>query len=190
MICKFETSRFRLIIYRKMKSKHWRQIKEYLNNLENDTGLLQNTLCAIYLIETTARPLYARFAEYVVMTCRMLLCFLIKIPLPSYTIGQFQIGIPYILQYAGKDIYEHVDRIRKITFRDMIAVWKSATWKMQVELAVYRLNPITRRAKNIYHVAEEDHDYRAYVYIGEQYNGKYSYGLFLQEIADYLNLMM
>ena len=179
-----------MVVYKKIQSKHWSQIKGFLNQIECEMELLQNSLCAIYLIETTARPLYARVAEYVAVTCRMILCFISKIPCPSYTIGKFQIGIPYILQYAGKDIYEHVDRIRQITLRDLLTVWKSIGWKMQVKLAVYRLKPITRRAKKIYHVSEEDCDYRAYVYIGEQYNGQYSYGLFMQEIADYLNLMM
>lgn len=189
MICKVQTRQFRRIVNKKMQSEKWKSIREALNIVEAQHGLLSNTLCAIYLIETTARPLYARWAEYVIMTLRMMLCFLIKCPCPSYTIGKFQIGIPYILQYAGKDIYEHVDRIWKINFRDMIAIWKSIAWEAQVKLAVYRLKPITRRAKKIYHISENDCDYRAYVYIGEQYNGQYSYGLFMQEIVDYLNLM-
>lgn len=190
MICKIQTRRFRKAVNKKVHAEKWQRIRYVLNKAESQSGLLQNTLCAIYLIETTARPLYARLAEYIVAICRMILCFIIKLPCPSYTIGKFQIGIPYILQYAGKDIYEHVDRIRQITLRDMLAVWKSIFWEMQVKLAVYRLIPITRRAKKVYNVAEGDYDYRAYVYIGEQYNGQYSYGLFMQEIADYLNLMM
>lgn len=190
MICKIQTRQFRRIVRKKVCSEKWQRIQATLNDAEIQNGLLPNSLYAIYLIETTARPLYARLAEYIVTTCRMLLCYLIKLPLPSYTIGRFQIGIPYILQYKGKNIYEHVDRIKQINLRDMVAVWKSASWEMQIKLAIYRLQPITRRAKRIYHIAEERCDYRAYVYIGEQYNGQYSYGLFVQEIADYLNLMM
>lgn len=190
MICKIQTRRFRWLVNKKVQTEKWQRIKSVLNKVETQVGLLQNTLCAIYLIETTARPLHARLVEYLMTTCRMLLCFLIKLPLPSYTIGRFQIGLPYILKYAGRDVYEHVDRIREIELRDIVTVWKAIRWEMQVKLAVYRLIPITRRAKKIYHVGECENDYRAYVYIGEQYNGQYSYGLFMQEIADYLNLMM
>lgn len=152
-----------------------------LQSISKDMDLPSNLLVGIYLIETYYRPWYIRNIEFIVTIFGMIKTSMLKKPFKNYTIGRCQIGISYILKFNGKDIYKHVRKINSIKTNDFICVINSMHYRTNFYIC-------GKMVKNHYEKSKNVGDYNLMLrHIGQAYNGRYSYGLLLEEVVSYLD---
>ena len=156
---------------------------EDLQNAERKNGFPANLLVGIYLIESGARPLPARAVEYLCVLVGIVGQILFHKPVKSYTIGKYQLGLPEMLNYIGVNTYAHSPFV-SIPIRKIPALLKSLQKSEQVKIFAGEVLRFYKKAINIY--GEQDVD-KICIYIGEQYNGRYSYGLLLGSIVSELS---
>jgi len=174
-------NKYRKICDERRISSHQKYI-QHLNGLSIKYGVPKNILIGIYFIETSFRPLYFRICEYIFVILGVLLNFAFKVPLKNYTIGRCQIGISSILIFSGKDIYKHSRYIKKVSKSDFLNIVKAMHYKRNLEISaliVRRLYVKSFKTANNYN--------NQLRHIGENYNGRYSYGLLLDEIVSCLD---
>ena len=142
-------------------------------------GIDSNVLLGIYAIETFYRPFYFRLAEYFLVVTGCFSCLLLKRPLKNFTIGKCQLGLATILNYYGYDYYQHSQYICIKSFAELSKLMSIISTDKCIEVLAYKLKSITDRASRIYPNGNRD----SFRYIGEQFNGRYSYGMLFSEVC-------
>lgn len=141
-----------------------------------------NMLLSIFAIETFYRPFYFRAVEYFLVIAGCLGCLLLKRPVKNFTIGKCQLGLTTILNYYGFDYYPHSRYICIKSFAEIFKLMSVISTDKCIEILAYKLKSITDKARNIYPITNSNY----LRYIGEQFNGRYSYGMLFSEVCHQL----
>ena len=160
------------------KSKTWSSVKSLCVKFGTDYGVNPDVLLSIFTIETFYRPLVMQVVEYCVVLLGCMRCLLLKIPTKNRTIGSCQLGLATILNFYGGNHYQHSQKILISSFSEVRQIFSVLSKERAIEILAYRLQPITHRAICIYPNLRENR----IRYIGEQFNGRYSYGMLLTEV--------
>lgn len=146
-----------------------------------DNIIFNNILASIYFIETLCRPFYFRISEYLALVICLLLNIIFKKPIRNFTIGKCQLGLTTILNYYGSQHYIHLDYIKRIKVNEAIYILRIIMSDEYYRIFADKIRPIFNRANNIYGKSDLKNTTQ---YIGQQYNGKYTYGLFLTYVFE------
>lgn len=157
--------------------RHKKHIK-YLRSLSEEYNMPKNLLAGIYLIETNFRPWYFRIGEYTFVILGAFLNMIFKIPLKNYTIGKCQIGISSILNFYGRNIYKHTRYIEHISKEDFLNIVNAMFDKKNFEICAKMVNGFYKRSLN----TANNYNFQLR-HVGEEFNGRYSYGLLLEEVV-------
>lgn len=160
------------------ESKTWVSVKNLCIKFGSEYGINSDVLLSIFTIETFYRPLWMRVVEYCVVLGSCVRCLLLKIPVKNRTIGRCQLGLATILNFYGGNHYQHSHNISISSFSEVRQIFSVMSKERTIEILAYRLQPITHRAVSIYPDLRENR----IRYIGEQFNGRYSYGMLLTEV--------
>lgn len=160
------------------KGKTWLSTKNLCIKFGEEHETNPNVLLSIFTIETFYRPLWMRIAEYCMVFFGCIRCLLLRIPMKNRTIGRCQLGLATILNYYGGNYYQHSHDILISSISEMCRIYSVLSKERVIEILAYRLQPISRRAICIYPDVRE----KRIRYIGEQFNGQYSYGMLLAEV--------
>ena len=143
-------------------------------------GINSHLLISVFVIETYYRPRWQRIIEYFVVFIGCIRCLLFNAPIKNYTIGKCQLGLSTILNFYGSNYYQHARTIIISSFAEMQQLLTSCTTEKSIEILAFRLKPLVIKAKKIY----PDNNKSRLRYIGEQYNGRFSYGLLLTTVFE------
>lgn len=165
-------------------SKRFRDFLSACNRVAHDKDLVQ-CMAAIYAIESYFRPTMFRVGEYCIVILSGLASIFLGTPLKNYTIGVCQLGLATICNYYGANYYQHQAQIRFKSLKNLFDVLSVISQAQSARILLYRLSPMLIRAQNIY---PKDTDQQL-CYIGEQFNGRFSYGLMLCEVRKELNIL-
>ncbi len=168
----------------KKRIVHFKKPIYILQVLEKEYELPKGLLVSILLIETKCRPLYFRIAEYIAMLIDVIINRIINRPIKNYTVGKCQLGVASILNYLGDNIYPYVEYIPRLNKNQAILLMKALFSDEYYKILAYKIKPIYNRAINIYSPLDLKN---VICFIGEQYNGKYTYGLLLSTIVEEYN---
>ncbi|MBE7031948.1 MAG: hypothetical protein E7401_03180 [Ruminococcaceae bacterium] len=158
-----------------LKKKYGDFLRQQCDNYE-----IPYKICSgIIQIETTYRKRYFRICEYVVLMISIVLNLLLKRPIKNYTIGICQVGISTILSYYGKNTYQHLEKINRLSFCDAYNIMKAIYYKNNILVFCYRISCIC--GKSYFEKYSESQQAQI---VGEEYNGKYLYGLRLQALVE------
>ena len=162
----------------RVKSKTWASAKKLCIQFGDEYGTNPNVLLSIFAIETFYRPLWMRLIEYCVVFGGCIRSLLLKIPTKNRTIGRCQLGLATILNFYGSNHYQHSHGILISSIYEMRQIFSVLSKEQSIKILAYRLQPIAHRAVCIYPDLQE----KQIRYIGEQFNGRYSYGMLLTEV--------
>lgn len=137
-------------------------------------------LLSIYIVETHFRKMMYRQGEYIIAFASAIVSVLFKRPMKNYTIGKCQLGIATICNYYGGCYYQHQRYILIRGIKALGNIFSITILENTVKILNYRVLPIIKRAEKIY---PDNIELQMY-YIGEQFNGRYSYGLLLYEVFE------
>ena len=160
------------------EGKTWPLTKKLCIKFGDVYGINSNVLLSIFTIETFYRPLWMRLGEYCVVFFGCIRCLLLKIPMKNRTIGRCQLGLATILNFYGGTHYQHSHGILISSVSEVRQIFSVLSKERAIEILAYRLQPISHRAICIYPELRENR----IRYIGEQFNGRYSYGMLLTEV--------
>lgn len=167
------------------------KIEEYIKNVPNISVMkIINyysekynvpfyVLLGIFIIESTNRTLLFRFIEYIVATICGLLSLLLKKPIKNYTVGVCQVGIGNIL-YLNSNRDNRYDGSLSIKnyneFKIVIMAFKKNN---NIMIAAMLIKEFLNESKDL----NSDRQIR---YVGQKYNGKIEYGIFLSKLVQAL----
>lgn len=137
---------------------------------------------SIYVIESFYRPVLFRMVEYAAVLGGGAISLAFNRAIKNYTIGVCQLGLSTILNYYGGDYYQHSKELQISNIRCFSKLLSVISLKTSIKILEYRIEPILQRAQNIYPNSKENQ----ICYIGEQFNGRYSYGLMLNSVYEVL----
>ncbi len=160
-----------------------KELQPIFDQLTTEYNLPRGLLRTITRIEQAARPRYARIAEYSVLFLAFVRNKVFRVPIKNYTLGKCQLGISTILNYYNYGLYQHLKHIQTLSIKQILIIYSSAMSVKQYCILAKHLAPINERACNIYPDSSNENDLASrYIYIGEEFNGRYSYGLRLAEL--------
>ena len=160
------------------EGRAWASTKKSCIKFGNEYGVNPNVLLSIFTIESFYRPLWMRLVEYGVVFFGCIRCLLLKIPMKNRTIGKCQLGLATILNFYGSNHYQHSHSVLISSISEVCQIFSVTSKERAIEILAYRIQPITLRAVCIYPNLRENR----IRYIGEQFNGRYSYGMLLTEV--------
>jgi hypothetical protein len=135
-------------------------------------------LMSIFLIETHFRPFYKRILEYLFFLISYMVNFLVKKPIPNFTLGEFQIGITSILFYRNlKKCKIHDRKIAKLDFHETIKILSDCRFENNLRLSCEIISSIKFNIEKKWGKKESNIGR-----IGEVYNGSISYGVLLLKL--------
>lgn len=154
------------------------RIKRYSSYCKSGPDFQKRILTGILLIETFYRPFYYRIGEYSITLISCCWSLLFKKNIKSYTIGIGQIGIARILNLCEYefDPRQHYVQIRSLA--QLICVISTLRRSKMVRLLEQYISQLITHAKETIPNNKEEQ----ILYVGELYNGRYSYGLLLVEV--------
>lgn len=161
-----------------VESKTWISTRSLCIKYGNEYGINPSVLLSIFTVETFYRPVWMRVIEYCAVFFGCIRCLLLKIPMKNRTIGRCQLGLATILNFYEGNQYQHSYSISISSISEIRQIFSVISKERAIEILAYRLQPITRRAICIYPDVQE----KRIRYIGEQFNGRYSYGMLLTEV--------
>lgn len=141
-------------------------------------------LLGIYTMESFFRPLPYRIAEYGMLLAEGLLCPLRGGRVRNYTIGPCQLGLSTLLRYQGYSVELHCKRVPIPTIGAFLSLYRASGTAYSAEVLAYRLKAAMEQAKQQY-PGRFDLQCR---FVGEEFNGRYSYGLMLEQVCAYVTL--
>lgn len=154
------------------------RIERYAKLCKNGSDFQRKVFTAVLLIESFYRPFYYRMGEYCFSVASCIYSLLLKKQVKAYTVGIGQIGIARILNYGGYkvDPFQHYVSINSVgQLMCVIASFRRSEMIKIIEQYIFQL--VTRAQETFPHDVDEQVQY-----IGELYNGRYSYGLQLVEV--------
>lgn len=160
------------------ESNTWASTRNLCIKYGNEYRVNPCVLLSVFLIETFYRPLWMRIAEYSVVFWGCVGCLLLKRPIKNYTIGKCQLGLATILNFYGGNHYQHSHKILISSVSEIRQIFSVISEENSIKILAYRLQPITHKAMRIYPNLRKNR----IRYIGEQFNGRYSYGMLLNEV--------
>lgn len=160
------------------ESKAWTSAKRFCIKYGNEYGVNSDILLSIFTIETFYRTFWMRVAEYSVVFWGCIRCLLLKKPIKNYTIGKCQLGLATILNFYGGNYYRHSQNILISSISEIKQIFSVISEEKAIKILAYQLQPIAHKAIRIY----PDLRKNRIRYIGEQFNGRYSYGMLLTEV--------
>lgn len=165
-------------IVRHRSSGRIRRFIRICNESFEDSDL---ALCmtSIFTIESYFRPFLFRLAEYGIVLITGTVSAVFGSSMRNYTIGPCQLGLATICNYYGAQYYQHQPRIKLKNIKCLFQLLSVAFLSSSAKILYYRIFPLFCRAQKIY----PDDKERQMYYIGEQYNGRFSYGLMLYEVS-------
>lgn len=167
------------ILSKKNIKKNSKEIAFIFNQeIEDDLKLI---IIGILLIETYYRNKFVRIIEYVVTVFNCITNLAFNIPLKNYTVGKFQIGLTYILNYSNRSFFEHLIHINHINLKDLGVILEAFTFEKNYEVTLCRV----RKIYIDFRYLNVENLYRR---IGEKYNGEYEYGILLEIITNKLKI--
>jgi hypothetical protein len=153
-----------------------------LQHIENVAALSKfpsELLLGIYILETTYRKWYHRWAENTLTIISVLLNIITKRKVKNYTIGRCQIGLATILSISGSLRYRHSKKIDNLSINDLKIIIKGMSFKGSVYLCFVHLNKLYNT--ELLRGTNKDILIRR---IGEEFNGRYIYGLLLEDLCE------
>lgn len=164
-------------IIRKMNKKN---IAKYCP--EGISFFEKQVLISICSIEGYFRPFLFRVGEYFFVFLLGLYSAVFKRQMRNYTIGISQIGVTSVLNSYGYSYYEHEKDIHLTCVKQVFLMLSACNPRTSINITLQKISPQIDRAKRIY-----PNDWRQQVrWIGEVYNGRYSYGLLLEDVFEML----
>ena len=154
------------------------RIKRYSSYCKSGPDFQNKILTGILLIETFYRPFYYRVGEYCITLISCGWSLLFKKSIKSYTIGIGQLGIARILNLCGykADPRQHYVQIHSLA--QLICIITTLRRSKMVRVLEQYISQLVNRAKGAFPNNKEEQ----ILYVGELYNGRYSYGLLLVEV--------
>ena len=171
------------ILYKGQEKRTYRKVLSTCkkNHLSSEITAI---IMSIYAIEHFYRYWGFRMVEYFAGVWSGVLSIVFKRPMRNYTIGVCQLGLSTIRNYYGASYYQHSMNLQLNCFQDLREILSVMTIKNSVRILTYRIAPFLEQAQHIYPHSRENQ----LCYIGEQFNGRYSYGLMLNEVYEILDM--
>lgn len=171
------------ILYKGQDKKTYKKVLSTCqeNRLSSEMTLI---VMSIYSIEHFYRYWGFRMVEYLAVVCSGVLSVVFKRPMKNYTIGVCQLGVSTIRNYFGANYYQHLVNLKLNRLQDLWEILSVITVKNSVRILAYRIAPFLEQAQHIYPDSRENQ----LCYIGEQFNGRYSYGLMLSKVYEILEV--
>lgn len=160
------------------KTRNWEKTRNICEKYGERYHIDPSILVSICIIESFFRPLPIRLGEYIIVLLLSMKCVVCRTAIKNYTIGKCQLGLSTILNFYGRNIYQHTKFINIFTFAEVKQLFGVISIRNSIDILSYRLDPIVERGKRIY----PNNERSLIRYIGEQYNGRYSYGLLLEDV--------
>lgn len=167
---------------RARRTRRWKRAAAQFFSMETLSQADRMVLLGIYTLETYYRPLPCRLAEYGLLLFEGLLAPLRGGQVKNYTIGPCQIGLSTLLRYRNYDVPLHCQRVPLPSFREFLILFRAAGTAYSAELLAYRLQDAMQQAKERY---PERMNLQCRV-IGQEFAGRYSYGLILERAYGYI----
>ena len=150
----------------------------HILNTSTTQSIPQELLLGVYMLETTYRKWYHRIAENALTILSVILCIFFKRPVRNYTIGCCQIGLATLLTISGRARYRHSAQIDNLKWDDLACIMRGMTFSRNVEVCSKHLKNLLDRELirgTMYNTAIRN--------VGEDFNGKYTYGLMLEDLC-------
>ena len=145
-------------------------------------GVPLNILIGIFMLEISSRGRLFRFAEYSATIAGILVNILFGVPVKNYTIGKCQVGLTSILIYHGFSDYNiHSRNVDNFNLKKLFLVVKSMRFKTNSRIFAEKISKYYKTISN------SSLAHNSIIFIGEYYNGKFSYGLSLEKAVHELN---
>ena len=167
---------------RARRTHRWKRASAQFFSMNTLSQADRMVLLGIYTLETYYRPLPCRLAEYGLLLWEGLLAPFRGGQVKNYTIGPCQIGLSTLLRYRNCDVPLHCQRVRLPSCREFLLLFRAAGTAYSAELLAYRLQDAMRQAKQRY-PARMNLQCRV---IGQEFAGRYSYGLMLERAYGYI----
>ena len=167
---------------RASRTRRWKRAAAYFFSMEALSEEDRAVLLGIYTLESYYRPLTCRLAEYGLLLWEGLLAPFRGRQVKNYTIGPCQIGLSTLLRYRKYDVPLHCQRVPLPSFREFLLLFRAAGTAYSAELLAYRLQDAMQQAKERY-PARINLQCRL---IGQEFAGRYSYGLMLERAYGYI----
>lgn len=139
---------------------------------------LDNIILSIILIETHFRPWYARLVEYILTFGEGIYSVLFHRPMKNFTIGISQIGIAHLLNSYGYNYYPHARSIVLVKFNQLLLIFHVILTKDVINQTISHVSPLLIQVQTVF----PDDLSQQLVWLGELYNGRYAYGLLLEDV--------
>lgn len=167
---------------RARRTRRWKRAAAHFFSMEALSQADRVVLLGIYTLETYYRPLPCRLAEYGLLLWEGLLAPFRGRQVKNYTIGPCQIGLSTLLRYRNYDVPLHGPTVPLPSFREFLLLFRAAGTAYSAELLAYRLQDAMRQAKERY---PERMNLQCRL-IGQEFAGRYSYGLMLERAYGYI----
>ena len=165
------------------RTRRWRRASAIFQRVGENAHCDFTLLLGIYTMESFFRPLPYRMAEYGMLLAEGLLCPLRGSQVKNYTIGPCQLGLSTLLRYHGYSVELHCKRVPIPSVGAFLSLYRTAGTAYSAEVLAYRLQAAMEQAKQAY---PERFDLQCRS-VGEEFNGRYSYGLMLEQVCGFIS---
>ena len=136
-------------------------------------------LLGIYILETTYRKRHHRIAENSLTVLSIMLHLLFRRKIRNFTIGCCQVGLTTLLSMSGNLRYRHAKHIGELSFKDISTILDGMSFKGSVAACAKWLE--NAFMKELYRNTSGKENILVR-HLGQEYNGRYTYGLLLEDI--------
>lgn len=156
--------------------------KDYIYNMSIKHCIPEELLLGIFILETTYRKWYHRTIENLFVIASILAHILFLRSVKNYTIGCCQIGLANLLISFDRPRYRHSLKLDDLTYVDLVIIIKGMFYRNNIQSCANLTEVLYNR--EISRGSSKDIIIRR---VGEEYNGKYTYGLMLENICSDIN---
>jgi hypothetical protein len=155
--------------------------KVIVNRVALDNDIPPDLLLGILTIEMTYRTILHRAIELVCVLVSALLCVIFRRRMKNYTISVSQVGITTILSYFGVQHYIHSKHLSEFKISWLKYIFSAMRFSVSVQICADRLSDTYLAA-----VQELLNQSMAYRKVGYEYNGRWVYGIMLDNLCETL----
>lgn len=163
-------------------TRRWQKAAAVFDQIGARENCDPTLLLGIYTLESYYRPLNIRLAEYAMLLGEGLLCPFRGGQIRNYTIGPCQIGLSTLLRYRHCSVELHCKRVPIPSVRAYLSLFRAASIAYSAGVLSYRLGDAMQQAKQNY----PGRFHLQCRYVGEAFNGRYSYGLLLEQACRFI----
>ena len=161
------------------RTRRWQRAAEVFRQIEAREHCDHRILLGIYTLESFYRPLPLRMAEYGMLLSEGLLSPVRGGKIKNYTIGPCQLGLSTLLRDQGYQVELHCKQVPVPSIGAFLGLFRAASTAFSAQVLAHRLRDAMEKAALD---APERFDLRCR-YIGQVFNGRYSYGLLLERVC-------